>query len=358
MNKFHIAQTNGEKGNVLVADDYFQAGTTILVEKAVIIFPKPDVSRKPTTYSGIFDERLTKYLFYREQSVELQQRVMSFFFPKEGNKLEMFKSMIEAMPAVLSKSVDTDEFLKLLLIMDFNCVEVSPQPLDGSTTEPVNVGSGLFWFSCRMSHSCNPNCFWFSNRDGDRVVRSIKHIEKNEELTVDYFNEFCFTENTNYRRHSLLQRYEFRCECTLCAEVGDRSRSFECFDSKCDGIYLASNNEVGSSLPCNVCGVHAHKEYCTKILVEENALQTTIKAIEDELDEGRGLITWTLQELADFPLFSSTHMLAYKLGIMKSELYCSPNELFNLQKPLITGERLLKYCDPLCFIHRDQWHLL
>ena len=222
------------RGNVLVTTELIECGTTIIIEKPVVIIPPAFGNTPPFKSDRIGVKLFQDYNYFLTLSSSLRELILSFYCP-----LESFwsKTLRQECSSLMSNS-DVEDFVKLNTVCHFNAVSVNPQPLDGSTATPVNLGSGLFLLCCRMSHSCNPNCYWYSAQNGDRVVRSIRKILPNEELTIDYLAEVEILSTTVQRQEILFQTYEFICHCDLCSEVGDRLRQFNCIKSpKCSGSH-------------------------------------------------------------------------------------------------------------------------
>ncbi len=61
---------------------------------------------------------------------------------------------------------------------------VNPAPESGATGTPPSMGTGLYELACRASHSCQPNCFWFSDNKGQRVVRTLVDVAAGEEVSL------------------------------------------------------------------------------------------------------------------------------------------------------------------------------
>lgn len=95
------------------------------------------------------------------------------------------------------------------------------------------IGQGLYLAASVLDHSCEPNAIWISNGKELRI-RSVKKIEKFEDIRIAYIPLFDRTKN---RRKDLMEAYYFRCKCVRCADVkSDRLKSsLLCSNTNCKG---------------------------------------------------------------------------------------------------------------------------
>jgi hypothetical protein len=70
------------------------------------------------------------------------------------------------------------------MVIRFNAAEIAVGHY--SEDAPPSLGSGLFSMACRASHSCSPNCAWYSSETGARIGRTLMPVAEGEELTIDY----------------------------------------------------------------------------------------------------------------------------------------------------------------------------
>ncbi|XP_065672178.1 SET and MYND domain-containing protein 4 [Hydra vulgaris] len=77
------------------------------------------------------------------------------------------------------------------------------------------VGSGIYETSSLLNHSCCPSVC--SDFCGDTiVVRAVKHINKGEEISIQYGYTYSLYPKV-YRQKELLERYFFKCQCQACS---------------------------------------------------------------------------------------------------------------------------------------------
>ena len=108
---------------------------------------------------------------------------------------------------------------KLKRIMAVNSIKYSNE-MTKKTTQ------NLYLRISRINHSCNPNSGWKPDVTSNRcTVVSLVAIEKNQEITVNYFynladprGQFCLS--FQQRQHKLRNLFSFRCVCEACQKVG------------------------------------------------------------------------------------------------------------------------------------------
>jgi hypothetical protein len=84
----------------------------------------------------------------------------------------------------------------------------------------ADIGTGLFPIVSLISHDCTPNCCFVTI--GHTIhVRSIRNIQKSEELTISYVD---LVPPTHLRRKALLQSKYFVCECSRCISPTENNR--------------------------------------------------------------------------------------------------------------------------------------
>jgi len=77
----------------------------------------------------------------------------------------------------------------------------------------LRIGTGLYFPSNLLNHSCDPNCVVvFQGRT--QFIVATKDIEKDDELTISYIDQGY--EDTKTRRHLLQEDYYFNCQCSRC----------------------------------------------------------------------------------------------------------------------------------------------
>ncbi|KAL0044479.1 hypothetical protein WJX82_008986 [Trebouxia sp. C0006] len=102
-----------------------------------------------------------------------------------------------------------------------NALEVMPCLIEhcmpGLKGGPAGVGIplALYRLTSKINHSCCPNAAYFFKPDGTVVVRSMRALHPNEQLTISYTD---LLQTLDERQQSLLQRYAFTCCCARCAD--------------------------------------------------------------------------------------------------------------------------------------------
>lgn len=271
------------RGQALVATDSFDPGVTgltILEDPAVLVSPKRG---DPEDGSGEIPQVLARFIqpqfwtdywtYQNHLYPEQQQQVLNMYHDPESTK-QYVTLLSRSIPKKIldSLSLDLEEFVTVCMIVRANCVDVNGQ-------------RALYPLSCRMNHSCKPNCYWYS-KDGKRVVRLVTPIEKNEEFTIDYI-ESRFTPRKE--RQDLLQKTKsFTCQCRRCIAPYDDTRRFPCHE--CDsGVHFVANDNDNKTtfLACNKCNTEASESYQKRLLKQEHAIELELteldKMVESEL---------------------------------------------------------------------------
>ena len=331
------------RGNVLITTKAIQCGNTIVIEEPTVIIPfkfgEYDTDTSSLTSVGIDPEIVYRFNYFLTLSPSKRKEILSFYCPLESIWSKKLRNIISESSIIEESNVE--DFIKLATVLNFNSVAVNPQPLDGSTDTPICLGSGLFPLCCRMSHSCNPNCYWYSAQNGNRVVRCIRDIAFNEELTIDYLAEEEILQPTIIRQGILFRLYEFTCQCELCTEEGgDRLRQFNCMTHPtCLGTHKVYQDytidALPKFLPCNLCHTIASSSHQSKMLKIEQSTAEKLKKVDEELNQGFGLINFTLDDLLSMTKYSSQHVSSYHIALLKGELYYSPNPYHNKLKSLL-----------------------
>jgi SET and MYND domain-containing protein len=78
----------------------------------------------------------------------------------------------------------------------------------------TNIGAAVYHELSMFNHSCQPNCV-LSFVGSTICIKTIRSIEKGEELTISYID---VAEPRETRRKTLRERYFFTCQCPLCQD--------------------------------------------------------------------------------------------------------------------------------------------
>jgi len=115
---------------------------------------------------------------------------------------------------MMSQETTKIELLKVMLIWACNAFE----------------GGCLYQYSCRINHSCDPNCIAADNRDNNiQIVKAVCSISPGDELLISYLGLFTWV-GGSARQKRLLQTKHFLCQCSRC-----------------------SSEEIASAIPCPSC---------------------------------------------------------------------------------------------------------
>jgi hypothetical protein len=289
-----VAIADTTRGRALVATkdlDPGILGLTVLEEEALIVSPPPGSAKdeappKPSDVpnTSAFPSLWSQYWCYRKQPEEIRSKILGFYVEMYCKDAIVIRHVMT--PFAKREGLDVEEFVRVNMAFKFNAVSVHPPSEDGEGSGTF-YGSGLFELACRMSHSCKPNCFWFTRQDGTkRFVRLLSPVKKGEELTINYKKGLMLPFDA--RRESLLKERNFVCTCVRCTEPKyDDTRCFSCSDKKCAGCHFVAlhhggnSNDQASFTDCTVCqaSVTAHKSQ--QLLRAEEKLRTEVERIED-----------------------------------------------------------------------------
>eukprot|EP01117_Protostelium_nocturnum_P007234 TRINITY_DN2588_c0_g1_i2.p1 TRINITY_DN2588_c0_g1~~TRINITY_DN2588_c0_g1_i2.p1 ORF type:complete len:559 (-),score=224.15 TRINITY_DN2588_c0_g1_i2:1184-2860(-) len=141
-----------------------------------------------------------------------------------------------------------------------------------------------------FNHSCSPNCSFVGTTNGKLQVRTLRNIEKGEELVVNYVDLFA---PRHERRQRLLATKFFWCNCKRCSEPYETSsdrflNAMKCKNCK-DGYIsieqIKTKEEIqkepeACDYTCGSC----------KAKVPSAVLEKTMIGILEPFDEGHQLI--------------------------------------------------------------------
>jgi hypothetical protein len=100
------------------------------------------------------------------------------------------------------------------------------------TTEDLcECGHALYLKTSAINHSCEPNSLQWFDSDGNVVIRSLKNIQRGEEITISYLD---LSRPTWWRKAELLS-YGFLCICSRCS-MSESAEGYRCTSSSCKGL--------------------------------------------------------------------------------------------------------------------------
>ena len=321
-------ETTEDRGRVVVATADLDPGVTgieVFIEDALAIFPplRSSKGRTPSLPLGFpkhFSPKLWfDYWYYKSLSEGVKTKIRSFYFELDCKLANDVRAGIVAFASY--ENIDVEEFVLVNMVINFNCVIVNPAAADGSGSGII-LGSGLFETACCLSHSCKPNCCWFSSLDGSKkIVRAITPIQKGEELTIGYLGDELLVP-MHSRRKSLYKSKYFNCNCKRCKSGYDDTRQFKCASKKCSGVHFVQQVEEEDApvlLTCTECGNETTKDFAGRLLKQERALQNNLEQIEYIADNGLQIdVTDRIKKLRPFHPYHYLSELCYRI---QGELY-------------------------------------
>jgi len=144
------------------------------------------------------------------------------------------------------------------------------------------LGLGLYTPASLMNHSCDPSCV-FEFEGPVLVMRLIKDVQKNEELTYSYVDVY----ESREARHRTLREIYFisQCMCQRCDEPLERSRDrwiegFVCGSCSKDPLateevlepFLLIKKADSEDLECGTCNLTVTKEEIQECIRQQSAI--------------------------------------------------------------------------------------
>ena len=278
--------------------------------------------------SRVLDPRSwTDYLHFLDQPKDIQDKVLSFYAEMDGKEAKIVHEFVKPF---LESTEAVREFVNLTMVVKFNSVTIHPAAADGSGASLGQYGHGLFLVACRLTHSCRPNCTWFSSQDGcSKIVRLLEPVKAGDVLTISYLDPHVLEKPVYVRRNQLQTFKNFVCICKRCTSPrGDDSRRFRCHDKRCSGHHYVKQDDqedLAVLLPCHVCGESAPASFEETMLEQEDDTRRKIDYVDYVADNGlRVDITVALKNLK--PPHES-HALALQIYRAQCEVFEQTNAL-------------------------------
>ena len=161
---------------------------------------------------------------------ETKAKILKLNDPMERLKTldtETIKMMVRKDPIVkLWMEARTDEMSKIFRIISGNLFQICEQEELYDTME-----SGLYNNHTLINHGCVPNATtsWVMGDFKRRQVRAMMTIEKNQEILINYMEDWDFVFGSRqFRQQELLVTEGFQCLCSQCSlegeDLGDNER--------------------------------------------------------------------------------------------------------------------------------------
>ena len=136
----------------------------------------------------------------KNKNFEERKKIFYEFYNNNNNNNENKKNSDE------NNIYDSNDYLKEILS---NNSILTTRNIKESLS-PKEICFGLFYHTSFFNHNCFPNCFYFGIANYI-IIKSIKNISENEELTLNYIEpKFLFLRKNEFKK------WNFKCECELC----------------------------------------------------------------------------------------------------------------------------------------------
>jgi hypothetical protein len=114
------------------------------------------------------------------------------------------------------------------------------------------AGGRFYERSCRLNHSCNPNCIVMPDGDAQAIVAACD-IQSGEELTISYLGLLLYAD-TSTRQSSLQLDKHFTCGCQRCTTGKDMAAAVPCPTCHArEGRYLEEDVAYDDDLVVKYC---------------------------------------------------------------------------------------------------------
>ena len=190
---FVRVQEHATRGKVLVATQHLHAGQTISIEQ-------PLITVLGRVAAGDVESAFRAYMAFTSTSSAAQALILGLFSPVDGHRAALLRAKASAHPQMqLLSEAQLELLVKVAMAFTFNGAIVTSRaaaaaavatpgaPITAAavaTTTQTGVlfgaggssSSALYETACRCSHSCQPNCCWYSDVGGSRVIRTLAAI--------------------------------------------------------------------------------------------------------------------------------------------------------------------------------------
>lgn len=206
---YELVITNG-KGYGLFATYSIPRGTRVLEETPLITISPPSLPPKKNALPALDIEELTTAL--DGLSPEQHEACFELYHDPHAavrahkrirKAQEHFKQA--TVSHKLTNAHKIESMVKLHAIYQTNVVRLG---------DDEKSGSGIFPLASRINHSCVPNLqIHYIPELGKLVAHAVRHINKGEELTINYSSKVCMYQR---QRDGGFGRCSFRCACRAC----------------------------------------------------------------------------------------------------------------------------------------------
>ena len=198
-----IPSVGGGRG--LVAKTNVPAGTLILAETAILIWP-PDMDHG--------DPLSLLEMAHMVLQSDIAMKAVQSMFPKsihdvEQIELENIRSHVGAELSSYFPDIEEFELLRILLVIQHN-----------------GFKSGFYHHVTLLNHSCQPNCIKFNPSNNSAKISEIwttKPVLAGEEFVICYYSPY-ETSRSSATKY-LNDNHHFVCSCTKCCNVDTLSTS-------------------------------------------------------------------------------------------------------------------------------------
>lgn len=228
----HISTTNTSHGTGVVATSSVAPNTDVLSEPASVLFDiqkfytdnpqRMELLRDVPTDAAIVAVYLlanptTPYWVHYLMPTDTTHPTVQYYLSVMSTMRDAFASIPMFHATIQSASDDTVALLCAKVHLNHFVATI---PLRNGV---IGTLLQLYPVTCRINHSCDPNCIHLLDYDADNDhlysrITSVKTIVLGEEITISYLKRDGqdVTWSTEQRQHVLRTQWLFQCRCRLC----------------------------------------------------------------------------------------------------------------------------------------------
>jgi hypothetical protein len=357
-------------GNVIVAGRDLLPGAEVLQDRALLKLHREVDNTSMPGFEGLpvnlwLPEAVKAYYDFRsELSTEEQNQILALPVNTDCPFIRQHRQLFQDWTAtnylIAKLGIGVFEIDKLIQVL---CV---------MRQRIFQERSASIWYvygtASLLYPSCTPNCH-LDMKEDRCVCRILVPVKAGDLLTVSMDEEWS-TLSVAVRRRRLLDEMDFTCHCARCDSLGDDTRQFPCFNTRCSGYHwVCQPRELDEPegqhyegveyvephlLPCTVCQRSPPLEYQAHMLQEEQKSRTYSAELEKFMDSGGQDLLKHLMLCMERPSFlmrtvEGMYQTQVELSLLNTMMKTPPGRpgsaLLLLQ--LSAGPRLLKLAESL-----------
>eukprot|EP00916_Digyalum_oweni_P009819 GHVL01016571.1.p1 GENE.GHVL01016571.1~~GHVL01016571.1.p1 ORF type:complete len:432 (+),score=91.25 GHVL01016571.1:51-1346(+) len=193
--------------------------------------------------------------------------------PKLGQQLNIRAMMMNVstlLYMIKLRKYDIQKYRRICFLNGLNYKLSSPTSL------------AIFPKTTILSHSCSPNCYTKIknyNDEANIIIKTSKHINIGESLTISYIPLSTLTLPTLFRQFRMWSKQAFICQCDRCRSKFDAMLPFKC-PSCHSGLAIPQSTTLDKTKPFGMASSESFCVCCNKIIdIKKNSQETSASAL-------------------------------------------------------------------------------